>query len=126
MSIPKVWYTIHMKSTLDKRFSDYIRAKAKWRCERCRKKVEGRDAQCAHISSRRYLTTRWREENALCLCAKCHRFFHDHPQEFGIWLDDVFPGRRQIIQEILNTEIVKPRDFPQVREHLSTLQSMVE
>lgn len=39
-------------------------------CERC--EVAGVPFQCAHIIRRGYSWTRTREDNAWCLCAKCH------------------------------------------------------
>lgn len=49
-------------------------------CERC-----GGDnfIQCAHIISRRFVATRTDLRNAFCLCAACHRYFTDHPVDFG-------------------------------------------
>ncbi len=62
----------------DRAFSKLIRARGQ--CEKC-----GRTEflQCAHIVSRRYSATRVDLENALCLCAKCHRYFTDHPIEWA-------------------------------------------
>ena len=28
---------------------------------------------------------RWDEKNAYCLCASCHRFWHENPTESGDW-----------------------------------------
>lgn len=42
-----------------------------------------RKLQCAHIISRKYSATRTKEENAFCLCARCHRYFSDWPVEFA-------------------------------------------
>lgn len=33
----------------------------------------------AHIISRRYIATRWREDNCLCLCSHHHRMITDRP-----------------------------------------------
>lgn len=54
-------------------------------CERC----GSRDfLQTSHILSRRFSATRTDVSNAQCLCAKCHRYFTDHPVEFTRWLFD--------------------------------------
>lgn len=42
--------------------------------------------QAAHVRSRRYSNTRTDLENAVCLCARCHAYYTDHPHEFGVWL----------------------------------------
>ncbi len=66
----------------DRAFSKLVRARGA--CERC-----GRTEflQCAHIVSRRYSSVRVDLSNALCLDARCHRYFTDHPVEWTEWLD---------------------------------------
>ena len=68
------------KKKADDLFSRIIRSKGF--CENC-----GNDdyskLQCAHIISRRYSNTRVDFANALCLDAKCHLYFTDHPLEFA-------------------------------------------
>lgn len=51
-------------------------------CERCLDENYEK-LQAAHIISRKYNSTRTDLRNAFCLCASCHRFFTDHPTEFG-------------------------------------------
>ena len=85
---------------LDAMFSEYIRKRAisRWHgCERCLslkyyiEKDDGgivpdwRQLDCAHNQSRIHFATRWDEDNALGLCAGCHRFIdreHDAKVEF--------------------------------------------
>lgn len=59
--------------------SQYVRARAGYRCERCRRAYG--QMQCAHIVSRRYAATRTAELNAWCLCAACHRYLTENPFE---------------------------------------------
>ena len=66
------------KKKADDLFSKIIRSKNY--CDRCGK---GQFLQCAHIVSRRFSATRCDLRNALCLCARCHHYFTDHPVEFG-------------------------------------------
>lgn len=40
----------------------------------------------AHIMSRRFRRTRHLPENGLCLCTKCHRWFHEHLTEWQEWI----------------------------------------
>jgi hypothetical protein len=35
--------------------------------------------QCAHVVRRRYLSVRWDDDNAACLCAAHHVYFTHHP-----------------------------------------------
>jgi hypothetical protein len=53
------------------------------KCKRCNSTEW---LQTSHIISRRYAATRTNLENLECLCAKCHRFFTDHPVEFTKWI----------------------------------------
>ena len=52
-------------------------------CERC----GSRDwLQTSHIIGRKFSATRTDLSNLQLLCAKCHRYFTDHPVEFTRWL----------------------------------------
>lgn len=42
--------------------------------------------QCAHIVSRRYLGTRWDDDNAVALCAGCHVYMTHRPLEWEQWV----------------------------------------
>ena len=65
----------------DQLFSKIIRSRGE--CEKCGSTDY---LQCAHIVSRRYSATRCDTANALCLCAKCHRYFTDNPVEWAQWV----------------------------------------
>lgn len=71
------------KNKADRLFSLHVRSTG--RCENCGQRE---NLQCAHWISRRYAWTRTYEQNAFCLCARCHRWFTDHPTEFGRWAVD--------------------------------------
>lgn len=71
------------KNAADRLFSQRVRTKG--RCERC---GTTDTLQCAHWISRRYAWTRTHPWNAFCLCARCHRWFTDHPTEFSDWALD--------------------------------------
>jgi len=56
-------------------------------CLRCGKKT---NLHCAHIFSRRYMTTRWNLDNAIPLCYACHIFWcHRNPIEFTIFVTKI-------------------------------------
>ena len=71
------------KNKADRLFSQLIRQHGV--CERCNLPAGTVQLQCAHWISRRYAHTRTDFDNAFCLCAGCHRWFTDHPTEFGRW-----------------------------------------
>jgi hypothetical protein len=88
------------KGKCDTLFSQIIRSVNE--CEKCYS-IDW--LQCAHIISRRYSNTRTDLRNAYCLCAKCHRFFTDHPREFskfitGTWAQDYYEDIYRKSQEV--------------------------
>lgn len=73
-----------VKRSCDKLFSEIVRGRGK--CEKCgESKYEL--LHTAHIYSRKFGSVRYDQDNAVCLCAKCHRWAHDMPIEFTYWLD---------------------------------------
>lgn len=75
------------KGKATKLHAEIIRSHGK--CENC----GGTNfVQCAHIISRRYSATRTKLNNAFALCAKCHRYYTDHPKEFGKFIDRTWAG----------------------------------
>ena len=70
------------KAKADRLFSKLVRQVG--HCEHCGAE-DGVQLQCAHWISRRYAWTRTDMDNAFCLCARSHRYFTDHPTEFGRW-----------------------------------------
>lgn len=70
-----------LKRKADKLFSEKVRSLGY--CLWCNRRPPVVQLQCAHIMSRRFLSTRWDFNNAMCLCAGCHRKGHDRPLEFA-------------------------------------------
>lgn len=58
----------------DKVFSEYIRSRDNWTCQRCQKKYpEGSQGlHCSHYWSRRNESTRFEPDNCIALCYGCH------------------------------------------------------
>ena len=71
-----------VKKSCDRLFSQIIRSLGF--CVRCGSK---QNLQCCHIYSRKYNSVRFDEQNAVCLCARCHRWGHDNPTDFTKWLE---------------------------------------
>lgn len=76
------------RSAADKAFSDWVRLKNGWNCERCLRNFED-NKQILHLShfiGRGNKTVRWDEENAASLCFSCHKRFtenaHEHSEFF--------------------------------------------
>lgn len=58
-------------------FSEYIRERDHWTCQRCSKKfiqgVDSRRLHCAHLWwGRANITTRWEPLNCVSICVGCH------------------------------------------------------
>jgi len=77
------------RDAADAAFSDVVRCKANWSCEHCSRQFNGRSAglHCAHIYGRANKRVRWSLDNAVSLCAYCHRYFTENPLEFHSWLE---------------------------------------
>ena len=72
------------RDALDGLFSDAVREAADWTCQRCGKQFpdrKGKDVHCSHFISRKFNSTRWYPDNAVCLCATCHALVTDDPHE---------------------------------------------
>ena len=78
------------RNKLDILFSKMIRERDNWTCQHTGKKADLVD--CAHIVSRRHVSTRWHPYNAITLCRASHMFFTDHPFDWADWCQERFGG----------------------------------
>jgi len=65
-------------------FSEYIRLRDHWTCQKCDKKfiqgVDSRRLHCCHMwFGRGNIKTRWEPLNCLALCIGCHGYIGQHP-----------------------------------------------
>jgi hypothetical protein len=76
-------------SNLDRLFSQYVRARAGYRCERCGEKHASNSTglHCSHIWSRRHVGTRWHPNNAVAHCMGCHSYLGGNPVLFTEWAE---------------------------------------
>lgn len=62
------------RTPADAAFSDCVRQRSNWTCERCGgKPIDLRGLHCAHVMSRGHWSVRFDPSNALALCYGCHR-----------------------------------------------------
>jgi len=89
----------------DKIFSDLIRERADHTCEFCGLYIgKTLSCHCCHIHGRSSRSVRWDADNALCLCAKHHFFYTNHPTDFFVWLRDYLgEGYLEILSEKAHT-----------------------
>jgi hypothetical protein len=71
-----------LTAKLDKAWSLLIRSRGY--CERCGRSDGKLDA--CHIIGRQNFRLRWEPRNGMCLCFRCHGWWHDHPLESGPWI----------------------------------------
>tara|TARA_R100000734_G_C3313378_1_gene104664 strand:+ start:1013 stop:1417 length:405 start_codon:yes stop_codon:yes gene_type:complete len=81
-----------LKKELDKWFSLYIRLRNAYdggiaTCYTCGKQDDFRRLQCGHFQSRKYLATRWNEQNCQVQCSACNVFRYGEQWKFGEKLD---------------------------------------
>jgi hypothetical protein len=83
------------RTAADKRFSDFIRDRDNWTCQRCGAVKEPHDGatlhtmhnfsrackRCTTKNPKPHYCTRLDPSNALAGCYGCHQFIDSHPQE---------------------------------------------
>lgn len=75
----------------DKAFSDYIRTRDNWTCQRCGGyydpliSTKRMGLHCSHFKGRGKESTRFEPLNADALCYGCHRYFTAMPDEHYMW-----------------------------------------
>lgn len=95
----------------DKLFSQYIRTRDKWTCQRCGAYHEPptRALHCSHFMGRGKEATRFEPMNADALCYGCHRHFTAHPAEHMAW-QIKRKGQKMVDSVILQSNQYKKRD----------------
>lgn len=93
-------------TSADKHFSNCVKERAGWSCERCGKHYPEGDRQgldCCHIWGRAKKSVRHDPLNAVCMCRGCHQHFTSHPVAFHDWLVERFgSGHMDILREKSN------------------------
>lgn len=91
------------RTKADAAFSDCIRERADWHCERCgggRYEPPTSALHCAHFFGRGKWGTRLDPDDADALCYGCHQYFGAHPLEFAEWkLARIGQERMDILRE---------------------------
>lgn len=110
------------RDATDAIFSDVIREAYDWTCAFSGivfPNRKGFDCQCSHFYSRRYLSTRWHPDNAVCLSASAHKFLGEHPDEHTDFLRQMLgPVRYQELRERHNrTYAYRDADKKAIRAH---------
>lgn len=102
----------------DLAFSDYIRARANYCCERCGKQYPKKSTalQCSHHFSRRFYSIRYHPDNAAALCHHCHNYwFSKDILESAAWLHE------RLSQSQID-ELIRLKKLPNATQKLSASQ----
>lgn len=83
------------KKTADKWFSIFIRLRDSnstglGRCVTCDKAIEWKQAHCGHFQSRRYMGTRYDEQNTALQCAGCNTYNAGEQFRFSQVIDEKY------------------------------------
>ena len=78
------------RTPADKWFSDCIRERAEWRCERCGTQYHPptKALHCSHFHGRGNWSVRFDPDNAAAHCMGCHLWFEGRPAEHQSWMRD--------------------------------------
>ena len=117
----------------DATFSDLIRERADWTCERCglECRKEGQDSRrldCSHFYSRANRSVRWHPLNAAAHCFRCHQELGGNPVLFREWiLEYLGPELDQRLRELAHTPRKwKPWEKDEMREHYANQLKMLK
>jgi hypothetical protein len=93
----------NIKHKLDYTFSRYIRLRdtqeGYGHCCSCNKRILFEEGDAGHFINRRWMSTRWREDNVFLQCRPCNRFDEGNAAGYGMFMIDKF-GKKHV--EYLN------------------------
>jgi len=121
------------RDKFDDVFSRFIRTRAKWTCEHCKKNFENNRGglHCSHMFGRRNITVRYHPDNAFAHCVYCHKYLGENPIEFSKWAENKL-GKKiidQVLKIKLNKEGIKQREiktdetYQQLKQWLSEAEN---
>lgn len=92
----------------DTQFSLAVRARDNYTCQWCGSTTN--QMQCSHVYSRRHRTIRWDMMNAKCLCAACHKKWHESPLAAFTWFEEKYGiWRIELLREKMNYKVKVPK-----------------
>ena len=96
-------------------FSNYIRYRDNWTCQRCKKQYveKSQGLHCSHFYGRRSWATRIEPCNALALCFGCHQHVSSFPKDHvDLWESKFTKEEKDHIKDLHNftrDKLVKKR-----------------
>ena len=96
----------------DVMFSNYIRYRDNWTCQRCKKQYieKSQGLHCSHFYGRRSWATRIEPCNAMALCFGCHQHVGSFPiDHVKLWESRFTKKEKDYVKELHNVAIVKKK-----------------
>lgn len=93
-------------------FSNYIRYRDNWTCQRCKKQYieKSQGLHCSHFYGRRSWATRIEPCNAMALCFGCHQHVGSFPiDHVKFWELRFTKKEKDYVKELHNVAIVKKK-----------------
>lgn len=122
------------RTPADAAFSDCVRERAGWSCEKCgREYPEGSSRfglHCSHHFGRRHKSVRWEPMNAASLCFTCHNEVAENPLEHVTWFRRLLGERNYELLCELKERLVRKKDLDMkamakhYREELARMQAL--
>ena len=109
----------NLSAQCDALFSKLVRRPA--RCYLCGSTDR---LQCAHGFSRRYRAIRWDFRNAWCLCARCHKYYTEHPIEWDDWLRETWDDQYDLMRGLALEPAVSADSRPALKSLLADLRAL--
>ena len=109
--------TIRKSDTI---FSNYIRQKAGWRCEKCAKicRLDGvwlSKLEASHYFGRGHENTRFDTENVYSLCFNCHKrmggYQKNEQGEYDLWVKGLLGEKRYYLLMLRSNQYKKRDDW---------------
>lgn len=121
--------TVIKRNPADAAFSEYIRARANYTCERCGMKFVKGSAQylhCSHNYHRGHQNIRYHPLNALALCKNCHFWFERERQESTPWLKEKLGSEKyaQLLHALEHHPKPKDSDLKQIAAYYRVLAGL--
>ena len=104
-------------------FSDLVRYRDKWTCQKCGRKYaeKSRGLHCSHFYGRRAYSTRFEPRNAMSLCFSCHLYVGSNPvKHIELW-ESRFSKEDQDFVHCLHNQLIKKNEI-ETEEHYKQLK----
>ena len=95
-------------------FSNYIRYRDDWTCQRCHKKYpeKSQGLHCSHFYGRRSWATRIEPCNAMTLCFGCHQHVGSFPKDHvDLWEKRFAEEEKRYVNDLHKNFSIRKRDI---------------